>query len=168
MEEKTTSIRFCINCNKNTEWGLDKLKMHSVCRNCGIDSRYAKGEKPKDQEIQKKMIMIHRCKKAEIKGLTVKELKKRQRKGKMVDDILPDAKFKKFEDIRKESHWKINQDDRPIGQKWSYISAEKLLTDGKESFIIIAKKEERHRLVNALNERDYWIYIFKKRRSEGL
>ena len=60
MPSKTSSVRFCLNCQKETEWAIDKIIRHSRCKECGISSRYAKGKRPKDNAARVKEIEWHR------------------------------------------------------------------------------------------------------------
>ena len=54
------TVRFCLNCKKETEWAIDKAIRHSRCKVCGIGSRYAKGKRPKDNTARLKEIEQHR------------------------------------------------------------------------------------------------------------
>lgn len=43
------SIRYCLVCERNTEWKIDYLIGHSKCCICGADSKFAKKPQLKDE-----------------------------------------------------------------------------------------------------------------------
>ena len=43
------SIRYCLVCERNTEWKVDHLIGHSKCCICGADSKFAKKPQIKDE-----------------------------------------------------------------------------------------------------------------------